>query len=86
MSIRRDGANLCLAKSILFTAVAAAAIGGPTQLIAQTTPQFTETDKGIKLIAAQGTDYYVNFHEPFAQQCIWDVAYITSDKRGCTPP
>ena len=82
MSIRGNDTNLRLTKSVLFAAVTAVAIGGPTQLAAQTTPQFTETNKGIKLLAAQGTDYYVNFHEPFGQQCIWDVAYIANDKKG----
>ncbi len=52
------------------------------QLAAQSVPTFTENFKNIKLLAAQGTGYYVNFREAFGQQCLYDVAYISAEKKG----
>ncbi|OWQ93213.1 hypothetical protein CDN99_01585 [Roseateles aquatilis] len=63
-------------------ALVVAALAVTPSLSAQTTPTFSEYNKNIALLAAQGTEYYVNFHEPFSQQCIWGVAYIKAEQKG----
>jgi len=43
---------------------------------------FTEYNKTVARLGAQGTAYYVGFVEPLGQNCLWGNVYVASDRRG----
>lgn len=43
---------------------------------------FTEVNKTVSRLGAQGAGFYVSFVEPFGQNCQWGAAYITPDTKG----
>ena len=71
-----------LAKTAVLAVLTTATLSATSPVAAQSSTQFTENGKTIKLIAAQGTGYYVTFQEPFGQQCMYGVAYISAEKKG----
>lgn len=43
---------------------------------------FSETNKTIAKLGAQGTSFYTYFAEPMGQNCLNGVLYISPDKKG----
>jgi hypothetical protein len=66
-----------LRASILFAGLLAIGF----QAIAQST-YFIEYSKNIKRLGAQDTYFYVDFDEPFGQNCLYGAAFITPEKKG----
>jgi hypothetical protein len=81
MQTRSDARKRLTRMAVLAVSITAT-FGVTPHLAAQSVPTFTENFRNIKLLAAQGTGYYVNFKEPFGQQCMYDVAYISAEKKG----
>ncbi len=46
------------------------------------TTNFTDYNKTISRIGAQGTIFYVGFNEPLAQTCQYGNIYIAQDRKG----
>ncbi len=65
--------------SIAALALAAAAAVAPSH--AQST-SFTENNKTVAQLGAQGDEHYVTFVEPLGQDCQGGNAYIAADKMG----
>jgi hypothetical protein len=53
----------------------------PVSAIAQST-YFIESYKTIARLGAQDTYFYVDFAQPFGQNCAYGAAYIMADKKG----
>jgi len=43
---------------------------------------FSETNKTIAKLGAQGTSFYTYFAEPMGQSCLNGVLYVSPDKKG----
>ena len=64
--------------AILATGLCAA---GVLPLQAQST-YFTETNKTVGSLGAQGTSYYASFKESLGQTCLGSFVYITPERKG----
>lgn len=60
--------------------IAAMLIGAHTASLAQSS--FSEGNKTVSRLGAQSTFFYVDFAEPFGQNCLNGVAYVANDRKG----
>jgi hypothetical protein len=68
-------------KALVSLALTLAALSSLQPARAQAT-YFTEYNKSITRLGAQGTIFYVGFVEPFTANCQWGNVYVAADRKG----
>jgi hypothetical protein len=69
------------AKHAAMAVLALSAAGMVAPLRAQSA-SFTENNKSIAQLGAEGSEHYVSFVEPFGQDCQGGNAYVAPDRMG----
>jgi hypothetical protein len=71
--------NICLKAHACLAMALAALSSVPAHAQAA---YFTEYNKSITRLGAQGTMFYVSFAEPFTASCQWGNVYVAADRKG----
>jgi hypothetical protein len=66
----------------LFLVLAMALSGGSVVVPSHAQFAFSEYNKTVARLGAQGSIYYVGFVEPLGQNCQWGNVYVAADRKG----
>jgi len=67
---------------VIVSAFAALVVFGAVMPAKSQSTYFSETNKTVAKIGAEGNRFYASFAESVSQNCLYGILYISTDKKG----